>query len=383
LASAAGSTNILTGLATSTDTEIYVVSTTGRTYPIDNSSTISIRQDINTKYIYLDLKPSALSNYAPLNSPSFTGTTNTGALNVVKTQPWGTLQLSPPSDNQEVAIGFYRYADKRVSNPGDSWLIGQQLWGNAGSVVIGTGNIGACLTINSSGNVNIPYSLSINNVDIISKFNNYQLAGNYLTSTSTITSSKISDLSSTLAPYLLASTAAQTYLTAAQQQSNLSTTLSQYLLASTAASSYISASTAASLYQPIGDYLSSSSLIPSSRITDLSTTISSALAPYLLASTAATSYQPIGNYLSSNSTITTSNISDLQNTLSPYLLASSAASLYQPHGDYLTSSSVFPSSKITDLSTTISTALAPYQLLSNMSNYINNISIINNDTNQI
>jgi hypothetical protein len=113
-----------------------------------------------------------------------------GALNVIKLNPWGTLQLSPPSDNQEVAVGFYRYADKRVSNPGDAWLIGQQLWGNTGSLVIGTGNIAGCLTINSSGNVNIPYSLSINNVDILSKFNNYQPVGNYLTTSSTITSSK-------------------------------------------------------------------------------------------------------------------------------------------------------------------------------------------------
>ena len=37
LASAAGSTNILTGLATSSGTEIYVVTTKGRTYPIDLS----------------------------------------------------------------------------------------------------------------------------------------------------------------------------------------------------------------------------------------------------------------------------------------------------------------------------------------------------------
>ena len=276
----------------------------------------------------------------------------------------------------------YRYADKRVSNPGDAWLIGQQLWGNAGSLVIGTGNIAGCLTINSSGNVNIPYSLSINNIDIFSKFNNYQPVGNYLTTSSTITSSKISDLSSVLAPYLLASTAAQTYLTIAQNTSNLSTALAPYLLASTAASSYLSASSAASLYQPIGNYLTSSSVIPSSRITDLSTTISAALAPYLTISSASSTYQPIGNYLSSNSTITTANISYLQNTLSPYLLASRADSLYQPLGSYLTSSSVFPISKITDLSTTISTALAPYQLISSMSNYINTVSILNNDTNQ-
>jgi hypothetical protein len=63
-ASAAGTTRILTGLATSSGTEIYCVTEQGKTYPIDSSSTISIRQDIaNTGFIYLDLKSSVLSNY--------------------------------------------------------------------------------------------------------------------------------------------------------------------------------------------------------------------------------------------------------------------------------------------------------------------------------
>jgi hypothetical protein len=96
-----------------------------------------------------------------------------GALNIITTQTWGTLQLSPPQDNYEVAIGFYRYANKRVSNAGDAWLIGPGLWGNSGSFVIGTGSISACLTINTSGVVNIPYSLSINGTDVMSKFNSY------------------------------------------------------------------------------------------------------------------------------------------------------------------------------------------------------------------
>jgi hypothetical protein len=116
LASSSGTTNILTGLATSTDTEIYVVTTKGRTYPIDNSSTISIRQDINTGYIYLDLNSSALSNYAPLNSPSFTGTVNTGALNVVKAQSMGnSCNYRHRLITKRSHLDLYRYADKRVS----------------------------------------------------------------------------------------------------------------------------------------------------------------------------------------------------------------------------------------------------------------------------
>ena len=60
---AAGTSNILSAPATDSATAIYVVTTKGKTYPIDNSSTISIRQDVgNTEFIYLDLKPSALSN---------------------------------------------------------------------------------------------------------------------------------------------------------------------------------------------------------------------------------------------------------------------------------------------------------------------------------
>ena len=63
-ATVAGSTNILVGLPTSTGSEIYCCRENGRTYPIDNSSTMSVRQDIaNTKYMYLDLNPSVLSNY--------------------------------------------------------------------------------------------------------------------------------------------------------------------------------------------------------------------------------------------------------------------------------------------------------------------------------
>jgi hypothetical protein len=167
----AGNSNILSSPATPSETAIYVVTTKGKTYPIEQSSTISIRQDIdNTGFIYLDLKSSALSNYAPLNNPTFTGTVNTGPLNVITSQSWGTLQLSPPQDNLEVGVGFYRYADKRVSNPGDAWLIGQQLCAVTGSFVIGTGNVGPCLSINASGNVNINNSLTVNGTNVISNF---------------------------------------------------------------------------------------------------------------------------------------------------------------------------------------------------------------------
>ena len=63
-ATVAGSTNILVGLPTSSGSEVYCCTTNGRTYPIDNSSTIYVRQDTaNTQYIYLDLNPSVLSNY--------------------------------------------------------------------------------------------------------------------------------------------------------------------------------------------------------------------------------------------------------------------------------------------------------------------------------
>ena len=87
----------------------------------------------------------------------------------------------------------------------------------------------------------------------------YQPTGNYLTTASTIISSKISDLSTTI---------------------------------STALSPYLTTALAASTYQPTGNYLTTASTITSSKISDLATTISTALSPYLTTTLAASTYAP-------------------------------------------------------------------------------------------
>ena len=122
--------------------------------------------------------------------------------------------------------------------------------------------------------------------------------------------------------------------------------------------SYLTTSSAAATYQPIGSYLTSinsgqvttalgftpyNSTNPSGFIT------SSALSPYLTSATAASTYQPIGSYLTASSITGKLNISDTTSLLQKltasalyqpkgsYLTTSAAAATYQPIGSYLTS----------------------------------------------
>jgi hypothetical protein len=65
------------GYATSDETSVWNVDTAGNSYPVDNSSTINVRQDPISKTIYFDLLPTYLDN---LNSLIYTDTTEIGGL---------------------------------------------------------------------------------------------------------------------------------------------------------------------------------------------------------------------------------------------------------------------------------------------------------------
>jgi hypothetical protein len=97
-------------------------------------------------------------------------------------------------------IGFFRYADKRTTNAGERWLIGQGGWTNLGSFTIGSHPIGPCLTINTSGTVNMPFGLTVGGIDVMTKFNSYApLASPALTGSPTSTTAGTSDNSTRIA----------------------------------------------------------------------------------------------------------------------------------------------------------------------------------------
>ena len=102
-----------------------------------------------------------------LNVPIISG------LNVVRNQSWGAIQVSPYSDNYETGIAFSRYIDERITNAGDTWLIGNGFAGNPGVFSIFTNVINNVFTISSTGAITIPYSLTVNGTNIINKFNDF------------------------------------------------------------------------------------------------------------------------------------------------------------------------------------------------------------------
>ena len=213
----------------SSGVEVYLVDAHSNSYPIDWSDTIHVRQDPTTKFVYLDLSPtvvSQLAGYATSTSPTFTGTVSMGPLNITYNGIWGAVQVAPTTDNSETGIGFYRYANKQITNAGDAWVVGQGSWGNAGSFVIGTAGLGACLTINTSGVVNIANSLTISGTDVMNKFNSYAtLASPALTGSPTAPTQATSDSSTKLATTAYVQTNLHNFvnLTSAQSISGLKT----------------------------------------------------------------------------------------------------------------------------------------------------------------
>ncbi|MBQ7128180.1 MAG: hypothetical protein IJO18_04330 [Alphaproteobacteria bacterium] len=87
-----------------------------------------------------------------------------------------------------------------------------------------------------------------------------------------------------------------------------------------AAEGFLKAETAATTYQPIGDYQPAGSYV---------TTDGLAAEGFLKAETAATTYQPIGDYQPAGSYVTTDGLS-----AEGFLKATTAAETYQPKGNY-------------------------------------------------
>ena len=75
---------------------------------------------------------------------------------------YGTIKRVPNTTTGESAFGFYRNGDSSVSATGDFWAVGHNAYGPGDrNFRIGRHNTNLCLSITSSGTVNIPYALQI------------------------------------------------------------------------------------------------------------------------------------------------------------------------------------------------------------------------------
>jgi hypothetical protein len=72
----------------------------------------------------------------------------------------GCFRAVPPQIGLEAGIGFYKYPDARVVEPGDMWVAGVNCWVSGDSFTIGTNEVGSCLNINKEGWVDVPLYLT-------------------------------------------------------------------------------------------------------------------------------------------------------------------------------------------------------------------------------
>jgi hypothetical protein len=100
-------------------------------------------------------------NVNVINNLSVNGTTVlTNKLKIQCAGGGGNIRAVPAFDNAESSIGFYRYTDMREAEPNSMWVAGQNCWNRQG-FSIGTPTRDACLNIDSSGDVLIPYNLTV------------------------------------------------------------------------------------------------------------------------------------------------------------------------------------------------------------------------------
>jgi hypothetical protein len=100
---------------------------------------------------------------APTAKPTFTsGATVNGDRLSVSTSAVPQTRVSPGTNGAESSLAFYRNANQSGTSAGDVWTLGHGAHGlGAGNFAIGASTIGSCLSISSSGTVNINYSLTI------------------------------------------------------------------------------------------------------------------------------------------------------------------------------------------------------------------------------
>jgi hypothetical protein len=89
-------------------------------------------------------------------------------LNVKGSTGYGSIKISPASDDGEASMGFMR--DAAGTDTNDAWVIGQAGWGNIGDFVIGNENNGnggnVRLLIEKSGNVGIGSTTPSQNLSV-------------------------------------------------------------------------------------------------------------------------------------------------------------------------------------------------------------------------
>jgi hypothetical protein len=93
----------------------------------------------------------ANNTYAPLLNPSFNGTLAVNSAN------FGQLRALPTGNGGESSIACYRNPAQAGDNvAGGVWSLGHNTWGcGQGNFAIGTVNVGRCLSISSTGVLNV------------------------------------------------------------------------------------------------------------------------------------------------------------------------------------------------------------------------------------
>ena len=83
-------------------------------------------------------------------------------LEVCNNSNYGNIHCIPNVDSQEAAIGFYKFVNKSVNALGDCWFLGRNLYDdNSSKFSIACSALGSVFTVNTTGNVTIPFNLTV------------------------------------------------------------------------------------------------------------------------------------------------------------------------------------------------------------------------------
>ena len=108
-----------------------------------------------------------LTNYVDITTNQNIGgskTFNNGIV-VCRDTGNGALKILPSIDStSDSSIGFFRYYDMRIINPGDMWIMGQNTWSaGGGNFAIGNHATGSVLQLGSNGDVTVLNNIYKNN----------------------------------------------------------------------------------------------------------------------------------------------------------------------------------------------------------------------------
>ena len=124
----------------------------------DNSTSIATTAYVQSNLTNYATKTS-LNNYVQLSgSQTITGAkTFTYGLTTTYSNGNGSIKVLPnTTSTSDSSIGFFRNYNMSVSNPGDLWIAGQNIYGvGAGNFAIGCNSLNAAVTISSTGSITV------------------------------------------------------------------------------------------------------------------------------------------------------------------------------------------------------------------------------------